>query len=164
MPVRLSTRGFLAIYDALAYGVKCAVVWRCRKAKLVELYDANVAGRHLDVGVATGLLRIGGHEHARALPAGCHTRKGVVFEHGRQVLVPGGVLFGATIVGKGVEQSRLCRHALRTNNRRGVLSNLDDSLQDLDAALAGVFGSHHIQPEGAVALFTAHVTCAPTTG
>ena len=205
------TRGFLAVYDALAYGVNCPIVWRCPKAKVVELYDDNVTGCHLDVGVATGLLldecrfpvpepeitlmdlnrncldrasrrlsRYSPRTHQAnalepwGLPAGTYEsvgvsmlmhclpgaipEKSVVFEQARAVLAPGGVMFGATILGKGVKQNRLCRHALRTNNRRGVLSNLNDSAEDLDTALARLFASHQMHVEGAVALFTAHVS------
>ena len=205
------SRRFLSIYDALAYGVNSPFVWRCPKARLVELYNANVSGRHLDVGVATGRL-LGECEYpveapritlmdlnqncldaasrrlARYAPVthqanalepwdlppasyesvgmsmllhclpGAMPEKRAVFEHAREVLDPGGRLFGATILGKGVEHNRLGRHALRTNNRRGVLANLNDSAEDLDAALAGVFASYEVRIEGAVALFTARVS------
>jgi ubiquinone/menaquinone biosynthesis C-methylase UbiE len=50
------TRGFLSVYDAFAYGFTHPVLWRCSKARLVELYDANVSARHLDIGVGTGTL------------------------------------------------------------------------------------------------------------
>jgi ubiquinone/menaquinone biosynthesis C-methylase UbiE len=203
------SRWFLSIYDALAYGVNSPLVWRCPKVRLVELYNANVSARHLDVGVATGRLldeceypveapeitlmdlnqncldaasrrlarytplthqanalepwnlprasyeSVGMSMLLHCLP-GAMPEKRAVFEHAREVLAPGGVLFGATILGKGVQHNRLTRHALRTNNRRGVLANLDDSAEDLDAALARVFASHDIQVQGTVALFAAH--------
>jgi hypothetical protein len=40
-------------------------------------------------------------------------------------------------------------------NRKGTLSNLDDSLEDLEAALAARFSSHQVRVQGAIALFTA---------
>lgn len=203
------SRWFLSIYDALAYGVNSPFVWRCPKARLVELYNANVSRRHLDVGVATGglldecqfpdpapeitlmdlnlncleraaqrLARYRPRTHqANALepwglpPAsfesvgvsmilhclpGALPDKRPIFEHARDVLAPSGVLFGATILGTGVKHTWLSRRALRANNRRGVLSNLDDSLEDLDAGLAAAFVSREIEVRGAVALFTAH--------
>jgi Methyltransferase domain len=203
------TRGFLAVYDALAYGINSPIVWRCPKRRLIELHDANVSARHLDIGVATGLLldqcrfpvstpeitlmdlnrncldrtsqrlaRYAPRTHqANALepwdlpPAsyesvgmsmllhclpGTLPQKRPVFEHARDVLAPGGVLFGATILGKGVEHTWLSRHALKANNRRGVLSNLDDSLEDLDSGLASAFASYDIQVQGTIALFAAH--------
>jgi SAM-dependent methyltransferase len=83
--------------------------------------------------------------------------KVVAFAHARAVLAPGGVLFGATVLGKGVRHTRLSRGALRTMNRRGIFSNLDDSLEDLDAGLGRTFGSHEIEVLGAVALFSARI-------
>jgi hypothetical protein len=50
------SRAFLAGYDAVVYGFNHPVLWRCRKARLVEHYDANVSARHLDIGVGTGTL------------------------------------------------------------------------------------------------------------
>lgn len=84
--------------------------------------------------------------------------KVVAFEHARTALAPGGVLFGATVLGKGVEHTWLSRAAVRQYNRKGVFSNLDDSLEDLDAGLGGVFDSHEIEVKGVVALFSARVS------
>jgi ubiquinone/menaquinone biosynthesis C-methylase UbiE len=50
------TPGFLSVYDAVVYGFNSPVLWRCRKSRLVEHYDANVSARHLDIGVGTGAL------------------------------------------------------------------------------------------------------------
>ncbi len=203
----LYTRGLLAVYDAGVYGFNCPVLWRCPKSRFIELYDANVAPRHLDVGVATGrlldecrfpvtapeitlmdlnrnsldraarrLARYAPRTHQAnalepwGLPSGSFEsvamtnllhclpgaipEKSMVFEHAHAALAPGGVMFGASILGEGVEHSRVCRLALTTCNRRGFMSNLTDSLGDLDATLARVFASHEIQVQGAIALFT----------
>src|SRR5579871_3138355 len=50
------TRGFLLAYDALVYGVNSPLAWHCPLRTLVTCYDDNVSARHLDVGVATGIL------------------------------------------------------------------------------------------------------------
>jgi SAM-dependent methyltransferase len=50
------SRIFLRFYDALVYRFNCPVLWRCPKARFVELYDAHVSLRHLDIGVGTGIL------------------------------------------------------------------------------------------------------------
>lgn len=81
--------------------------------------------------------------------------KAVAFEHARTALAPGGVLFGATILGKGVEHTWLSRTTVARYNRRGIFSNLDDSLEDLDACLGRVFDSHEIKVKGVIALFNA---------
>lgn len=50
------TRGFLRAYNAFVYRINSPLVWRCPQDRLIELYDRNVSARHLDIGVATGLL------------------------------------------------------------------------------------------------------------
>lgn len=210
------TRRVLAVYDAVIYGFNCPVLWRCPKARLVELYDAHVGARHLDIGVATGrlldecrfpvdapeitlmdlnpnsleaasrrLARYSPRTHRANvldpwdLPDGsfdsvamCHLlhclpgaipEKAVAFEHARAALAAGGTLFGATILGESANHTRLARLAMVASNRRGVMSNLDDRLEDLDAALDRVFASHEIQVVGSVALFAAH-TAVPVRG
>jgi SAM-dependent methyltransferase len=86
---------------------------------------------------------------------GAMPEKAVAFEHARTALAPGGVLFGASVLGQGVKHTPLSRMALKGMNRRGVFSNLQDSLEDLDAGLARVFDSYEIDVQGAIALFTA---------
>jgi SAM-dependent methyltransferase len=45
---------FLRVYDTFVLGLSTPLVWGCKLARLRELYDRNVSGRHLDVGVGTG--------------------------------------------------------------------------------------------------------------
>jgi len=89
--------------------------------------------------------------------------KAVVFEHARNVLAPGGVLFGSTILGKGVDHTWRSRAALWDINRRGIMSTRNDSLEDLEAAIGGVFESHEIRVQGAVALFSAYSSTKSTS-
>jgi SAM-dependent methyltransferase len=198
----------LPFYDAFAYRFNSPLLWRCPRSRLIEAYNANVSGRHLDIGVATGgllddcrfpvqspeitlmdlnpnSLAAAARRLARYAPrthqanvlepwglepaaydsvAMCHLlhcvpgampEKGIAFEHARAVLAPGGVLFGATILGKDVEHTRLSRFAVAVSNRKKILSNLDDDLAGLDAALDNAFPDHNIEMEGIVALFTA---------
>lgn len=81
----------------------------------------------------------------------------VVFAQAREVLAPGGTLFGATILGKGVDLSAPARAVVSFSNRRGVLCNLDDDLGSLDRVLARSFRSHRVEVVGTVALFAARV-------
>lgn len=202
------TRPALALYDALVYGFNCRVLWRCPKARMVELYDAYVGARHLDIGVATGRLldecrfpvaapeitlmdlnpnslaaasrrleRYSPRTHLanvldpwdlpeasfdsvamfnllHCLP-GAIPDKAIAFEHAAAVLAQGGVLFGATILFEGVNHTWLSRRAIAATNRRGVMCNLDDRLDDLDTALGRIFATHEVQIVGAVALFHA---------
>jgi SAM-dependent methyltransferase len=50
------TRGFLLAYNTFVYRINSPVAWRCPESLLVNHYDENVSARHLDIGVATGLL------------------------------------------------------------------------------------------------------------
>jgi hypothetical protein len=81
--------------------------------------------------------------------------KAVAFDHAEQVLVPGGTLFGATILGKGVPHTRWADRALRRLNRSGAFSNLDDSLEDLESALAERFPVHRVDVCGCIGMFIA---------
>jgi hypothetical protein len=81
--------------------------------------------------------------------------KAIAFDHAREVLIPGGTLFGATVLGKGVKHTRRSKFAMRRLNRKGAFSNLDDSLGDLETALAARFSSHQVRVHGAGAFFTA---------
>lgn len=44
----------LTLYDAWVLGISNHLIWRCPTRLLRELYDRNVSGCHLDVGVGTG--------------------------------------------------------------------------------------------------------------
>jgi SAM-dependent methyltransferase len=44
----------LRTYDWIVLGISNRFLWRCPTAELRRLYDRNVSGRHLDVGVGTG--------------------------------------------------------------------------------------------------------------
>ncbi len=192
----------------MVYGFNFPVLWRCPKARLIELYDTRVSARHLDIGVATGMLldqchfpspaptitlmdlnanslAVAAHRLARYAPQthqanvlepwglppasfdsvgmfnllhclpGTLPEKAVAFEYARAALSPEGVLFGATLLGKGIDYTRLAQWALALMNRRGIMCNLDDRLEDLEAALGRVFASHEVRIIGSIALFSA---------
>lgn len=44
----------LRLYDMVVLGLSNRFVWRCPTRELLALYDQNVTGNHLDVGVGTG--------------------------------------------------------------------------------------------------------------
>jgi SAM-dependent methyltransferase len=50
------TRFTLPFYDLLVMRYNLPKLWRCPKERILEQYDENVAGRHLDIGVASGYL------------------------------------------------------------------------------------------------------------
>ena len=79
--------------------------------------------------------------------------KAVAFEHLIPLVEPGGVIFGTTILGRGVEHNRLARALMRAYNRKGIFSNLDDDRERLERCLADRFGRFELEVSGSVALF-----------
>lgn len=74
-----------------------------------------------------------------------------------RLLRPGGVLFGATILGAGVPHSPLARLFLATYHRLGVFTNRTDQPAMLEQALRQHFRSYDLRLVGSVALFVGQV-------
>ena len=116
-----------------------------------EIYRANVldpiaiAGPQFDsVGVSCLL---------HCLPGTMRT-KAVVFDHLKALLNPTGVLFGATLLGSGVEPGWAARQAMRYFNAKRVFTNRDDDLDGLRDELVRRFAEVSLRVVGCVALFT----------
>jgi hypothetical protein len=86
---------------------------------------------------------------------GSFAEKGVVFAHLKPWLNAGGVMFGSTILGKGVRRNGLARALMAFYNKKGIFSNLEDDKAGLERALADHFHQHQIHIRGCVALFSA---------
>jgi SAM-dependent methyltransferase len=95
------------------------------------------------------------HYVLHCLP-GTMNSKAVVFGHLKKGLAPGGVLFGATVLGKGVPHTRPAWALLALYNQRGIFHNLEDDVESLATALQHHFESYKIELVGSVALFSAH--------
>ncbi|GAC1447981.1 MAG: class I SAM-dependent methyltransferase [Isosphaeraceae bacterium] len=48
------SKAVLALYDTLVLGLTNHLVWRCPTSRLLDLYNSQVSGNHLEVGVGTG--------------------------------------------------------------------------------------------------------------
>jgi 2-polyprenyl-3-methyl-5-hydroxy-6-metoxy-1,4-benzoquinol methylase len=79
--------------------------------------------------------------------------KGVVFENLRALLNDGGVIFGSTILYRGVERSPLASYTLKLSNRMGFMTNLDDDSEGLKQVLKQHFSQSRLTVIGCVALF-----------
>lgn len=79
--------------------------------------------------------------------------KGVVFRHLKPLLNAGGVVFGTTILGQGVEPNALAKLLLRIYNSTGIFSNASDNLVDLDRVMRENFSRAAVQVVGCVAFF-----------
>ena len=89
------------------------------------------------------------------LPGPLETKAGTLADNVAAYLEPGGVLFGSTILGRGVTHSRLGRRLMRLYNAKGIFSNADDDERGLERGLASRLKDVEIEVVGAVALFAA---------
>jgi SAM-dependent methyltransferase len=129
-----------------------------KAAKRLERYSPRVvkasALEPLDLGTARfASVALNGVLHC--LPA-LPEAKAAVFANLRPFLEDGGVVFGSTILGSGVEHGRLARRALARFNRERFFTNLADDLDGLKHALAHNFAGQHVDVRGSFALFAAH--------
>ena len=83
------------------------------------------------------------------------SRKEAALANLKAVLAPGGRVFGATILGRGVAHNRLGRRVMAFYNRRGIFGNAEDNLAGLREALAAQFHEVEVTVKGRVALFAA---------
>ncbi len=81
--------------------------------------------------------------------------KAEALHHLAAVLNPGGVIFGATILGRGAAHGHLARALLRLYNRMGVFDNARDGQADLEHALKAHFATVDVRVVGSVAIFIA---------
>ncbi len=81
--------------------------------------------------------------------------KSAVFANLKPLLKPGGVLFGATILGAGTKPGILARKVSNIYNAKGIFSNSSDSAEGLRSALESHFSEPSIHIEVRVALFSA---------
>lgn len=81
--------------------------------------------------------------------------KALAIDNASQALTDKGTLHGATILGSGVEHNSFGRYLMMVYNKKGIFSNLYDSIDDLKNILERYFDQVTIQQHGVVALFTA---------
>lgn len=98
---------------------------------------------------------IGGMYLLHCLPAGLPGGKWVALDHLGRLLAPGGVLFGATLLGEGRPGSWAARWFMGFYNRKGIFDNLQDSPARLEEALRARFTTVEVQYRGLVGLFAA---------
>jgi 2-polyprenyl-3-methyl-5-hydroxy-6-metoxy-1,4-benzoquinol methylase len=97
---------------------------------------------------------IGINHVVHCLP-GTMREKGVAFQNLKALMKNGAVLFGATVLGSGVDHNFLGAKWLEYSNQKGVLDNLRDTAADLKAVLEEHFATSSVQVIGRTALFTA---------
>ena len=83
------------------------------------------------------------------------SEKLVAIDHLRPLMGKGAVLFGATILGRGIAPNRAARALLDLYNAKGVFNNRADDLTSLRDGLRQRFDEVEVECEGCVALFRA---------
>lgn len=86
---------------------------------------------------------------------GTMAEKLVAVDHLKPLMGEGATLFGATILGHGVEPNAAARALLDLYNEKGVFNNRADDLESLARGLEARFGRVEIELHGLVALFNA---------
>jgi len=81
--------------------------------------------------------------------------KGVVFEHLRDLLNPGGTIFGCTVLYRGVKRNPLATLMAQIINASRVMTNKEDDVEGLQQNLDRYFSEGSVKVIGCVALFWA---------
>jgi hypothetical protein len=79
--------------------------------------------------------------------------KAVVFEHLKELMNPGGVLFGITLLQGGAKRNWLAKILMKAYNARGIFNNTEDDLDDLREVLTQNFSESSVEVIGCTALF-----------
>ncbi|HEX2459813.1 MAG TPA: class I SAM-dependent methyltransferase [Vicinamibacterales bacterium] len=96
---------------------------------------------------------IGANFLFHCLPGELKWKAATVATNLRPYLASGGVLFGSTILGRGVAHNLLGRRLIRLYNRKGIFSNIEDNQRGLEQGLASELTDVETEVVGAVALF-----------
>ncbi|WP_020415085.1 class I SAM-dependent methyltransferase [Microbulbifer variabilis] len=76
-------------------------------------------------------------------------------DHVSALLSESGVVFGSTILSKGVPRNTAAKKLMAIYNKKGIFSNTEDCQEDLETYLASKFKEYQIEVKGCVALFSA---------
>lgn len=117
-----------------------------------ELYKANILN-HFDLN-AQGFDSISLNYVLHCLPGNIQ-QKAIVFQNVFFHLNKGGVLFGSTILGKGVKKNYFAQKLMNFYNKKGIFSNHDDNLDEIESILQMYFFNVKIEVIGNVACFSA---------
>jgi SAM-dependent methyltransferase len=130
----------------------------CTAARRIERYEPRLVHANVLEPVDLGeddFDSIGLNYLLHCLPGAVDVKTGEVVRNLAERLKPGGVLFGSTILGRGVRHNALGRALMRLYNRKGIFANLEDDAEGLRRGLAAQLGSVELEIVGAVALFAA---------
>lgn len=79
--------------------------------------------------------------------------KGIVLKNLKPFLNNGGIVFGTTILGENVTQNLIAQKMSSVLNSKGIFSNTNDKLEDLETIFKENFRDYSIEVVGCVAFF-----------
>lgn len=86
------------------------------------------------------------------LPGNLET-KSVVFQNIKPLLNPSGIVFGSTLLGKGIKSNSFAKYLMNLYNSKEIFSNQNDSLEDLKTILQQNFSEFAVEVVGCAAIF-----------
>ncbi|OCH90742.1 S-adenosyl-L-methionine dependent methyltransferase [Obba rivulosa] len=89
------------------------------------------------------------------LPGSFPTKASHVLATVAPALAPGGVVYGATILGRDAPHNWLGHRLVRAYNDKGIFGNESDTRENLEKALRAAFEDVKVEQVGVVALFEA---------
>lgn len=117
-----------------------------------EIYKVNILKQiNLD---CEGFDSISLNYVLHCLPGKLH-EKTIVFQNIYSYLNKGGILFGSTILGEGVPQNYFAKKLMALYNKKGIFSNYNDSIDELESLLQMYFSKVKVTVIGNVACFYA---------
>lgn len=103
-------------------------------------------------GIGDRFTSVGMNYVLHCLPGDLASKR-VALQHAVACLEPGGVLFGATLLGREVPLSLPARLQMKALNSSHRFSNLNDSLSELKKGLGELFVASDVSVRGCAALF-----------
>lgn len=100
----------------------------------------------------SGFNSISASNFLHCLP-GTMLDKEIVFKNLVPYLHDGGVFFGSTVLGKGIDAGLLYKKMNSIYNKSAIFCNLNDNMSDLETILDRNFRTYSIQLVGSIALF-----------
>ena len=128
-----------------------------RAARRLARFDSDLCQANLLARLPRGLERfdsIGLTYVLHCLPGRLSDKLAAV-DHLRPLMRERAVLFGATILGRGIAPNGAARKLLDLYNAKGVFNNREDDFEALSEGLRRRFGLVEVERQGCVALFRA---------
>jgi ubiquinone/menaquinone biosynthesis C-methylase UbiE len=79
----------------------------------------------------------------------------LVLDNINHLLSENGIIFGSTILSLGINKNRMATKLMSIYNKKGIFSNTQDSIEDLENYLSSKYSHYKIEIKGCVALFNA---------